>query len=524
MSPEDQGQDDRRVLILPPTRRDGEVTCAMLEKVGLSCIVCDGPLELAAEIGIAVGAVVLTDDALLDARMAEVVAVISSQPSWGDVPVILLSRAGAQSGRERGVLHSLTNVTVLDRPTSSRTLISAVQAAIRGRERQYQIRDQLESLRKAEASVREAAHRKDEFLATLAHELRNPLAPVRTGLQVLARSPSDAPTSARIREMMERQISQLVRLIDDLLDVSRISSGKVILRREHVDLRTVVEAALEASRPFVDAGRHELTVEWPDQKLWVDGDYSRLSQVVSNLVNNAAKYTPDSGRIVIQVSAEDSEAVVRVSDNGVGIPEEMLGQVFELFAQVNQTLDRAQGGLGIGLSLVRRLMELHGGTVQVESAGLGNGSTFTLRLPLLNGKPSAKPQEIAFSEHAGRRRGLRMLVIDDNQDGADTLAMLLGLEGYETRTEYNGVAAIATAREFRPHVVFCDIGLPQMDGYEFAQRLRADPIHAAVTLIALTGWGSPEDKRRSKEAGFNFHLTKPVATVAVKNLLSELAE
>ena len=521
---------ERRVLVLPPTRRDGDVTCAMLRNVGLDCDVVGNARMLASRLSAPIGAVVLTDAVVGDPDLSSVMEALDHQPQWSDVPVILLSRPVEQSHTDKRGFGKLTNLTVLDRPTSGRALVSAVEAAIRGRARQYQIRDQLNSLQAADTALRESAterqnadRRKDEFLATLAHELRNPLAPIRTGLQALARPGGEGAAGTVIRAIMERQLSQMVRLIDDLLDVSRISSGKVVLQRTRVDLRAIAELAIEASQPFIAAGQHDFTADLPDGPVWVDGDASRLSQVIINLLNNAAKYTAEGGRVRLSLTSDHAGALVRVQDNGVGIPPEMLDEVFDMFTQVNRTLDRSQGGLGIGLSLVRRLTEMHGGEVTAHSQGLDHGSTFSVRLPLMDAAPSTAASDEAAQCDPPQRPRLRILVIDDIADVADVLKMLLDLEGFETLVAYSGQTALESAREFRPDVVICDIGLPEMDGHEIARRLRGDPKVASATLIALTGWGAEGEVRRTRESGFDFHLVKPVDANALLDMLSQIS-
>ena len=374
------------------------------------------------------------------------------------------------------------------------------------------------------ASLREADHRKDEFLATLAHELRNPLAPIRNGLEILRRSGQLTGPAARARDMMERQLAHMVRLVDDLLDVSRISRGKVDLRLSRITLQTVLDNALEVSRSVIEASGHSLVLELPATPLWIDGDLTRLAQVVSNLLNNAAKYTPAGGRILLSARAEGARALIRVTDNGTGISADMLPRVFDLFAQVDRTLARSQGGLGIGLSLVKQLVELHGGDISAESAGLGQGSRFTVRLPLAvmacdagtggDGPSAARgPQPVTAPP-------CRVLVCDDNVDGADSLAMMLGLLGHQVRTVHEGGAALAVAADWRPEVILLDIGLPGLTGYDVARRLRADPAMAATLLVAVTGWGTAEDQRRSAAAGFDHHLTKPVEVSALEAVLA----
>ncbi|HST44676.1 MAG TPA: ATP-binding protein [Luteimonas sp.] len=509
---------DLRVLIVAPTRRDGEVTRRLLHASGVDSEACADLRALVTELHRGVGALVLTDAAIAQPDFVRVVEALGAQPAWSDVPVVVLCQDRSEAPASTRALQLLTNVTLLDRPASSRSMISAVQAALRARRRQYQIRDQLAQQQRAEDALREADRRKDEFLATLAHELRNPLAPIRTGMQVLARVPAGSDQFAELQRMMERQLVQLVKLIDELLDVSRISTGKVVLQRETVDMRAIVEAALEGSQPVLDAARHVVSVRLPPAPVWVHGDPSRLAQVVGNLLTNAAKYTPAGGAIDVVLDVEDGQAAVRVSDNGVGIPADMLEQVFVMFTQVDRTLDRAQGGLGIGLSLVRRLMDLHGGSVHATSPGLGRGSTFTVRLATTGTAPPQVPAEIAPTSAAGMRR-LRVLVVDDNADAADSLALSLELDGYRTRTEYSGEAGLQAVDEFDPHVVLCDIGLPGIGGYEVATRLRADPRHAGLLLVAVTGWGSEEDQARSRAAGFQVHLVKPAGLDSVAGIL-----
>ncbi len=520
MAPEPSPAREARVLLAAPTRRDGEVTCALLATVGIACEAFAELPALASAIEAGVGAVLLTDVALVTPGIEQVFTAIARQPGWSDVPVILLMPDRQPSPAMGKALDAFTNLTLLDRPVSTRSLASGVNAALRARMRQYDIRDQMAELRLASRALRDADRRKDEFLATLAHELRNPLAPIRTGLDVLARIPGDGPQAIGVRTMMQRQLTLLVKLIDDLLDVSRIATGKVMLQREIVDLRRVVESALEGSEPLLSAAGHRVSVQLPPEPVGALGDPLRLAQVLGNLVNNATKYTPPGGLIEVTLSVEGEDAVVRVRDNGVGIPAHMLEHVFDMFAQVDNTRDQSQGGLGIGLSLVRRLMDLHGGSVKAESAGPNQGSTFTLRLRSVSLPAAGAPQAEAPAGPVRARP--RVLVIDDNVDAADSLAIALRLDGYETRVEYSGEEALRAATEFAPTAIVCDIGLPEMDGHEIARRLRADPGHADTVLVAVTGLGSEEDKRRTQVAGFDFHLVKPVAFAAVQDILSRI--
>ncbi|HET7504936.1 MAG TPA: ATP-binding protein [Kofleriaceae bacterium] len=366
--------------------------------------------------------------------------------------------------------------------------------------------------------LREQDRKKDEFLATLAHELRNPLAPIRTGLHVLQHevSPEQA---ARTRDMMARQLVHLVRMVDDLLDISRVTLGKITLQRQRVDLRAILDSALETTRSLLDAGRHELVVRLPSHAVPLDVDPTRLAQAFGNLLNNAAKYTPPGGRIAITAELEAATVIVRVKDSGIGIPVEMLPYVFDMFTQVGRTIERAQGGLGIGLTLVRRLVEMHGGSVAAESLGPARGSTFVVRLPLAE---VAEPSLATTADPARVAADLKILVVDDNVDAAEMLGMLLELRGYHTRLAHTGPAALDAAADFEPQVIFLDIGLPGLNGYQVAQRLRASGRQPQPVLVALTGWGTEEDRRQAKDAGFDGHLVKPVDIRQLEATLGEL--
>ena len=361
--------------------------------------------------------------------------------------------------------------------------------------------------------------RKDEFLAMLAHELRNPLAPVRNSLQIIRTKYTGDPLLEQMGDMMSRQVGHMARLVDDLLDASRISRGQVQLKKERVELATIVARGVEASRSLIDLRGHELSTSLPREPVYLDADPVRLTQVVGNLLNNAAKYTEQGGRIWLTAHREGDEAVIGVRDTGIGIPEEMLPRVFDLFTQVDPTLDRSQGGLGIGLTLVRTLVEMHGGTVSVTSDGPGAGSEFFVRLPALPGESDDTARQPAAEKAAVVPR--RILIVDDNVDSADSLAMLLNLVGHEVWTAYDGASGILAAVEHRPQVILLDIGLPRMDGYEVARRLRQDPRTSGVTLVAMTGYGQPEDRRRTGEAGFDHHLVKPADLDELAELLAQ---
>ena len=372
-----------------------------------------------------------------------------------------------------------------------------------------------EETEQAQALI-EADRRKDEFLATLAHELRNPLAPIRSSLYILKLTGKAEGTVARIYDLLERQVKHLVRLVDDLMEVSRISRGRIELRKEPIDVQTVILNAIETSRPLIDDAGHQLEVEVPDEPIGLDADPVRLAQVVTNLLNNAAKYTDSGGHIWLAARREGTNAVISVRDNGRGIRPDILPRVFDLFAQTTGGHDHSHGGLGIGLTLVRSLVELHGGSVEAHSEGPRRGSEFVVRLPLA-ASATAAPESPAAGEGMPSRR---VVVVDDNRDAADSLGVLLTLLGLETRTAHDGRAALEALDEFRPSVMLLDLGMPGMDGYELAQRVRQHPHGRHVTLVALTGWGLERDRKRSAEVGIDHHLVKPVDVEVLRKLLA----
>jgi PAS domain S-box-containing protein len=372
------------------------------------------------------------------------------------------------------------------------------------------------------AALRESDQRKDEFLAMLAHELRNPLAPIRNAVHVLHTEGAPVPELQWARAVIDRQAQQLTRLVDDLLDVSRITRGKIELRKERVQLATIINSAVEASRPLIEKGHHELTVTLPPEPIFLDADATRLAQVLLNLLNNAAKYTEPGGHIGLSAEREGQQVILRVQDTGIGIAREMVPRIFDLFVQVDRSLERAQGGLGIGLTLVQRLVQLHGGSVEAHSDGPGKGSAFTIRLPVVSvPKPGAPARQgnRAASKTPMRRR---ILVVDDNRDAANSLAMLLKLMGHEVATAHDGLQALETIQTFQPHVALLDLGMPKLNGYDAARRIRELWNKDRIVLIALTGWGQEEDRRRTREAGFDHHLVKPVDVEALQQLLARV--
>ena len=621
--------EEYRVLLLPATRRDAEVTMALLKREKIPSVSCEDAGSLARELESGVGAILMTEDALADPGIDRVLEALGRQPPWSDVPAILLC-AHDQLPKLAGVaMRTLRNVTVLERPSTSRTLISAVKAAIRARARQYQMRKQFTTLQESEAAVRlrerqlhtlaentpdilsrfdrqlrhvyvnqaatevtglsveqflgrthreigiapelcdtweaalretfadgqrrrlaftypgeggarhydsllipergdsgaietvlsvahdatetqrsaqileDANRRKDEFLAMLAHELRNPLAPIRNASEILARKFADDSQIKRTVNLVKRQVSHLARLVDDLLDVSRITQGRIELRRASQELAPILAQARESVEPLMREKQHVLLVSTSFEPLYVHGDHARLVQSVANVLTNAAKYTDPGGEIRLELRRQADQAVIVVSDSGVGIAPELLPRIFDLFVQGDRSLDRSQGGLGIGLSVVKRLVEMHQGRVTAFSEGLGRGSVFEIHLPLI-----AAPAKSQAHSPARTIEAKRILIVDDNVDAANSLAEMLQIDGHSTEVVYTGKDALSCAFARPVDVILLDIGLPDMNGYEVASRMR--PKIGPVQLIALTGYGQAEDVRRATDAGFDAHLIKPV--------------
>jgi signal transduction histidine kinase/ActR/RegA family two-component response regulator len=412
---------------------------------------------------------------------------------------------GKQSG-EIGVLVDAFNEMLAEIGRRSH----ALQQANATLEHEMQVRQ------RAEHALLVADRRKDEFLATLAHELRNPLAPIRTGLDILRLRSGDAQATQRATDIMERQLRQMVRLVDDLLDVSRINTGKFTIKSGRVELKAVVNDALEVVRPYIDLHGHELAIDLPDRPVFLNGDATRLAQILSNLLNNAAKYTNRGGRVSLKATVEDRTLVVVVADTGIGIAPDMLDTVFEMFVQVDSTLERSTAGLGVGLSLARKLVELHGGVIEAHSAGVGHGSQFAVRLPIVvEPELPAKPTPASFIS----AENYRILLADDNVDFVNSIGALLTAMGHSVVITHNGADALAAAKRFCPDYAFLDIGLPQMSGYDLARGIRSLSCGAMTVMIAVTGWGQEKDRQLAFEAGFDHHMVKPVRFEQIEEIL-----
>jgi len=385
----------------------------------------------------------------------------------------------------------------------------------------WSLKQEIAKTREAEEKLLEASKRKDEFLAMLSHELRNPLAPIRNAVELVRRIAPADPRLVWARDVVDRQVTHMAQLVDDLLDVSRITQGKIQLRLEPVDVETVIAGAVETSAPVINAQSHELRVTLPETPLLVRGDASRLTQVVANLLNNAAKYTPEGGAISLEASVAEGQVTVTVRDNGVGIDRDLLPRVFDLFSQGERSLDRSLGGLGVGLTVVQRLVELHGGRVAVASDGPGRGAEFRVVLPCISEVPQGSALERKnYPESEKPQEGMRILVVDDNADAAESIAVLLRLEGHEVKTVADGASAIACSQVFAPSAVVLDIGLPGMSGYDVARRLRELPVTRHAVFIALTGYGQREDRDLAAAAGFQHHFTKPADPRAIHDVIT----
>jgi signal transduction histidine kinase len=465
-------------------------------------------------------AVVLVDVVMPELDGYELAAMIRQHPRFQRTSIIfvsalLLTDLDRLRGYECGAVDYVPVPVVPEILRAKVSVFAELYRKTRALERlnaelEQRVAERTAALEATTAALQEADRRKDEFLAILAHELRNPLAPIRTAVQLLRQRELAEAQSIRAREVIERQVQHLVCLIDDLLDVSRITRGMITLQRERVLLDSVIARAVETARPAIDSRRHELTLDLPEELLSVEGDPTRLVQIVGNILHNAAKFMDPGGRIVVSVTRDESFAVISVKDHGMGIPSELVPKIFDLFSQVHQKSETPHGGLGIGLALVRRLVEMHGGIVTATSAGPGKGTELVVRLPLLGVHTSHFGLAPSESKRPPTVTPRRILVADDNNDAVEALALQLQLAGHDVRTANDGMEALEVAETFVPQVVLLDLGMPRMDGYETARQIRRRSWGRSTTLVALTGWGQLQDRQRTSEAGFDVHLVKPV--------------
>jgi signal transduction histidine kinase/CheY-like chemotaxis protein len=505
---------EARVLVLAPSGRDATLACQVLEQADISAMACDDLAGLIAAIDEGAGAAVLANEALTPAAIATLGAHLGQQPAWSDFPLLIFTTRSASASENRRTLEAfvgLGNVTALERPIHPLTMVSAARAALRARARQYAARA---ALADRERDVRQ----RDEFLALLGHELRNPLGVLRNAATMAERRSGGLPGLERPLTIIDRQLRHLTQLVDDLLDVARVTSGKIALKLIPVDLVAAAQAIVEEMGRTSRERRLQIDLRPSGSAVVVMGDPVRLDQILTNLLTNALKYTPARGRIDVSVGVEHCEAVLRVADTGVGISAEVLPTIFDPFTQSTRTLDRAQGGIGLGLSVVRALARLHGGDVAVTSEGLGRGSEFVVRLPLA-------PSQQAPAPPPGRNPTplpsppRHILIVEDGADHRESLQELLEAQGHRVDTAIDGEGGVERALAVRPEVALVDIGLPRLDGYEVARRIRG-ALGSKIFLIALTGYGQPDDRARAAAAGFDVHITKPLDFRVLERLIA----
>ena len=494
-----------RILIHAPVGKDARLIAGLFERAGIASRVCADLGELFEQLAHGAGALLVGDEAITPDFLHAVGGFTEHQQSWSDLPLLIMTRRGIGSAELQQRYLALGNVSLLERPAQGITLVSAAQSALRARRRQY--------------AMREVDQRKDEFLAMLAHELRNPLAPIRAASDLLSIPSLDREKIRQTSQIISRQVAHMTGLIDDLLDLSRVSRGLVALDEALLDASQIVSNAVEQVRPLVDARRHRLTIQRPHDIAFVHGDQKRLVQIVANMLNNAAKYTPEGGEITLALQIDEDSVAYSVIDNGIGIAPPMLEHVFDMFAQAERSSDRAQGGLGIGLALVKNLVTLHRGRVSASSEGMGKGSRFTVTLPRAADPTGAgAPGQQGMAPAA--RRALRLLIVDDNADAGHLLGLYLESEGYQVTVVQSAHAALQSASAEAPDACLLDIGLPDMDGNELARHLRELPHTATSTLVAITGYGQEGDRARTAAAGFDHHFVKPVDIEALLGVLS----
>ena len=497
---------EQRILIYAPAGQDAALAGTVFASSAIASHACRSPGDLAEQLALGAGGVLTVDEALQAGVYSVLDAYARQQPDWSDLPIILLTHAGLDSLSLRQAIATLGNLTLLERPVHILTLITSAHAMLRARQRQYQ--------------VRETQRRKDEFLASLGHELRNPLAPIKSSVALLKHLFPASEQVGKVSDVIERQVTHLTRLVDDLLDVARITSGKVLLQRKEFKLHQVLEHVSELCQPAASKRHIRITLDLPSHAVTLHADYARVVQIFANIVSNAVKFTPDGGHIHITAHQAQGQLQVVIEDNGIGIEPDAIARIFSMFEQGRTVAGEMTSGLGIGLSLARQFAEMHGGGIDACSDGPGHGSRFIVTLPASTSDiPAATPAATGSESPASAHQPLQVLVVDDNRDAADTLQSLFQLEGYAASVAYGGVQALAAVDIAWPQLVVMDLGMPDMDGYEAARQIRQRAQGRDVLLIALTGWGQGEARARTEQAGFDHHLTKPVDFAAIAALL-----
>jgi signal transduction histidine kinase/ActR/RegA family two-component response regulator len=505
----------KRILIYAPIGQNAKLAAQVFNASSIENHVCADVDELMLELSLGAGAILMVEEALASSMLKPLVRYVEEQPTWSDIPILMLTKRGADSISVQNAVDMLGNVTLMERPIRISALLSAARSALRARTRQYQVRD--------------ADYRKDEFLASLGHELRNPLAPIRTSVGLLKHLYPDLAPVTKTYNVVERQIVHLTRLVDDLLDVARITSGKVALQRGPVMLSEVVNHVVEISAVLAESKKHVIEVNAPAQVVQLNADRARLVQSLANVLANAVKFTLEPNKIIFNTSVSGDTVTFSIRDFGIGLERYSLSRIFDMFVQAQPSAGQAPTGLGIGLSLARQFTEMHGGTIDVKSDGLGHGTEFTLALPIVvhaeqDAETTAGSDSAASAakpHHASGASAMNILVVDDNHDACETLCALLEADGYTVSAAYDGYQAVEVVKAALPEIIVLDIGLPGIDGYEAARRIRALPGGKNVWIIALTGWGQANDKRLAMEAGFDRHLVKPVDFDLLNNCIAQ---
>ena len=494
---------EQRILIYAPAGQDASLAGKVLASSAIASHACRSAAELAEQLALGAGGVLTVDEALHGGAYQVLDEFARQQPDWSDLPIILLTHTGLDSLPLRQAIATLGNLTLLERPVHMLTLITSVHAMLRARQRQYQ--------------VRETQRRKDEFLASLGHELRNPLAPIKTSVALLSHLYPESEQVARVKGVIERQVTHLTRLVDDLLDVARITSGKVVLQRKDITLQQVLGHVVELCQPAASSRHISIALDLPPQTVVLHADYARMVQIFANIVSNAVKFTPNCGHIQVTARMADGRLQVAIEDNGIGIEPEAIPRIFSMFEQGRTLTGQMASGLGIGLSLARQFAEMHGGTIEAHSDGTGRGSRFVVSLAAsMADGPAAAP---AHAAPASASHAVQVLVVDDNRDAADALQTLFQLEGYAARAAYDGAQALAAIDAAWPQLIVMDLGMPGMDGYEAARQIRRKAQGRDTLMLALTGWGQGEARQRTAQAGFDHHLTKPADFASITALL-----
>lgn len=496
-----------RILIVAPLGRDAELMRTHLRNAGLTCESLESMKALCTALREGAGAVMVTEEALANGGLALLARALDEQPAWSEIPVIVLTavlsfESKPHSFRELG---RRTNVTLVDRPVRIQSLVSTAQSALRARQRQYDVRDLMHKLE-------DRVHERDRFLAILGHELRNPLGAILLASQM---TDEDGRLDGDHARLIERQARHLTRIVNDLLDLSRVMSGKIAIKPQVVDLRSVIRQAFQTVETAAQLHEVSVALRLPPQPLAVNIDPVRGDQIISNILTNAIKYTPEDGHVILSLAREDGQAVVRVRDDGVGIAPDRIGTIFELFAQAENAIGRSQGGMGIGLALVRNLVELHGGSVVATSDGIGKGTEFVIRFPLAGELPAAREKAKPTADMPPRR----IVIVEDNVDVRDLLRLKLRRLGHAVDAVGDGISGIAAIVANRPHMALIDIGLPKLDGYQVASAVRSK-LGNDIVLVAVSGFGQPDDKKRALEAGFDDHITKPADVQDIEALLA----